>query len=102
MVNSKTATRVALYRERYDFSFAAEHPHSRKYLALYESDSADPLQSKEYREGVRHSSERWPQGNPTSEIGDFDARTYKLIQDYDPHKIGDSKCKDFMRRHPSS
>ncbi len=92
-MNSKTSTRAAFYRETHDFALATKVPHPRKFLALYQTDFEEPLKSKNYLDGVRHSSGMWPQSKQTSEVGDFDARNYKLIQEYDPNKTGDCKSQ---------
>ncbi|KAJ9503579.1 hypothetical protein H2202_000718 [Exophiala xenobiotica] len=90
LVNSKTSPRAAFYRETHDFALATKEPHPRKFLALYQTDFEEPLKSKNFVDGVRHSSDMWPQGKGDTEIGDFDGRNYKMIQEYDPNKIGDS------------
>ncbi|OCT54443.1 putative alpha/beta hydrolase [Cladophialophora carrionii] len=89
LVNTKTAVRAAMYRETFDFPLAAKEHHPRKYLVLYQTDLEEPLKSKEYLDGVRHSSGLWTANKPTSEVGDFHARNYKLIQDYDPDGRGE-------------
>jgi len=90
LVNSKTSTRAAMYRETHDFAFAGKDKHPRKYLVLYQSDFEQPLKSDEYVNGVRHGSDMWPRHKQNSENGEFDARNYKLIQEYDPKGVGDS------------
>ncbi|KIW12294.1 hypothetical protein PV08_09571 [Exophiala spinifera] len=90
LVNSHTSTRAAFYQESHDFAGAPKDRHPRSFLALYQTDFEEPLKSKNYLEKVRSSSSMWPAQKPTSEIGDFDGRNYRLIQEYDPNKIGDS------------
>ena len=91
LVNSKATVRAAMYQESFDFGLAAkEHP-PRRYLVMYQTDFEECLKSKEYINDVRHSSEKWPASKPTSEVGDFNARNYKLIQDYDPDGKGESQ-----------
>ncbi|KAJ9622121.1 uncharacterized protein PV06_05805 [Exophiala oligosperma] len=90
LVNSQATKRAAFYQETHDFAAASKDHHPRPFLALYQTDFEEPLKTKNYLEGVRHSSGMWPGHKPTVEIGDFDCRNYKLIQEYDPNKIGDS------------
>ncbi|KIW72097.1 hypothetical protein PV04_00317 [Phialophora macrospora] len=89
LVDSKTAVRAAMYRESFDFSPAPKEHDPRKYLVLYQTDLEECLKSKEYLDGVRHSSELWSGHKPTAEVGDFHARNYKLIQHYDPDGRGE-------------
>ncbi|KIX06604.1 uncharacterized protein Z518_04580 [Rhinocladiella mackenziei CBS 650.93] len=79
-----------MYRESHDFALASKEKHPRKYLVLYQTDFEEPLKSSEYLDGVRHTSEMWPHQKENSENGDFDARNYKLIQNYDPDGRGDA------------
>jgi hypothetical protein len=87
-----------MYRESFDFSLAPKEHAPRKYLVLYQTDLEECLKSKEYLDGVRHSSELWEGNKPTHDVGDFHARNYKLIQDYDPDGRGEGKCLSFRRR----
>lgn len=88
-MNSKTSVRAAFYRESFDFALAPKEKHERKYLAMYQTDFEEPLKSNEYLNDVRHTSEKWPADKATSDVGDFNARNYKLIQDYDPDSKGE-------------
>ena len=88
-----------MYRESHAFALAPKERHSRKFLVLYQTDFEEPLKSKEYTDGVRHSSDLWPQKKENSENGDFDARNYKLIQDYDPD--GRGECRSKLKGFPS-
>jgi len=47
------------------------------------------MKSKEFQDDVRHGSEMWPDQKSDQEVGDFDARNYSLIQEFDPKKVGD-------------
>jgi len=93
LVNSKTAVRAAMYRETKNFPLASKETHPRRYLVLYQTDMEECLKSEEYRNDVRHSSDMWPASKETAAIGDFDARNYKLIQDYDPDSKGESESR---------
>lgn len=90
LVNSKTAVRAAMYRETFDFAGASKEQPPRRYLVLYQTDFEECLKSKEYMNDVRHSSELWPATTPTTDVGDFNARNYRLIQDYDPDSRGET------------
>lgn len=91
-MNSKTAVRAAMYRESFDFAGASKEPGPRPFLVLYQTDFEEPLKSNEYVKGVRHTSELWPgSSKETSANGDFDARNYRLIQDYDPDGKGEGE-----------
>jgi hypothetical protein len=90
-VNTNTATRAAMYRENFDFALAAKEPHPRRYLVLYQTDFAECLKTEQYVEDVRHASGLFPSDKPTVEIGDFDARNYSLVQEYDPQSKGEGE-----------
>jgi hypothetical protein len=53
---------------------------------MYQSDFKEPLKSKEYL-GIRTTSEILP-GKIIHGAGEFDARNYKLVDEYDPHNTG--------------
>lgn len=91
LVNSGTTKRAAFYRETFDFSLASKERPARSYLALYQTDFEEPLTTSEYANKVRHGSDLFPKKKETSENGDFDARNYKLIVDYDPKSTGESE-----------
>ncbi|KIW26512.1 hypothetical protein, variant [Cladophialophora immunda] len=90
LVNSKATVRAAMFRENFDFSLEPKEKHPRKFLVLYQADFEEPLSSKEYLDDVRHSSDMWPDKKGNREVGDFNGRNYKLIQDYDPDGKGES------------
>jgi len=91
LVNSKTTTRACFYRETHEHAFASRvEKGERNFLAIYQTDFEEPLKTKEYLEGVRHSSDLFPKRKENRENGEFDARNYKLIQDYDPDRRGES------------
>lgn len=80
-----------MYQESFDFALASKERPPRKYLVLYQTDFQECLKSKEYLDGVRHSSEKWPVNKATADVGDFNARNYELIQDYDPDGKGEGR-----------
>ncbi|OAL34514.1 hypothetical protein AYO20_06144 [Fonsecaea nubica] len=88
LINSKTAVRAAMYREA-DFPLGSKEKSPRKFLVLYQTELEDPLSSQEFLNGVRHTSDMWPDKKPSSEVGNFNIRNYKLIQDYDPDRRGE-------------
>ena len=93
LVNSKTSTRAAFYQE-IGHAFNPEPQDPRPFLALYQTDFEEPLKSDNYTDNVRRESELFQKGGATSENnrdnGDFDARNYSLIQNYDPNGVGES------------
>jgi hypothetical protein len=86
LVNHKATTRVAFYREIFDvpdlYAYNKEEI-PRNYLAIYQTDSKDLLKSEEYK-AIKSTNKFVP------ENGEFDARNYELIQDFDPNGLGDS------------
>lgn len=93
LVNSKTSIRATFYEEiPTPASPTLSHP--RKFLALYQTDFPESLETRNYKD-LRTTSELFKKedaGDGIAENGDFDARNYKLIQAYDPREIGESKC----------
>ena len=93
LVNSRTSVRAAFYQE-IPHAFNPDPQDPRPYLALYQTDFEEPLKTDNYLENVRHGSEMFKKEGATSEKnrdnGDFDARNYSLIQNYDPNGVGES------------
>jgi hypothetical protein len=88
LVSHHASTRACLYTETFDFPGArADAKNEKKFLALYQSDFAVPLKSKEYID-IRTTSELLP-SKVIHEAGEFNARNYELIQDFNPKKIGE-------------
>ena len=92
LVNSKTAVRATFYKEIAEPTPACDHP--RKYLALYQTKFEECLKTKNYTE-LRKTSELFKaeggaNSNGIQDNGDFDARYYQFIQDYDPNGLGES------------
>lgn len=94
LVNSGTSTRAAFYEE-IGHPLGPNPDHPRKWLALYQTDYQECLKTKNYEDGVRHSSELYAKEESTSDLnrenGEFDARNYELIQEFDPNGVGESK-----------
>lgn len=88
-MNSGTSKRAAFYRESFDFGLASKEQGPRKYLALYQTEFEECLRTKNYSDNVRHGSNLFPRKFDTSDNGDFDARYYQLLVDYDPKKTGE-------------
>lgn len=90
LVNHKASTRASFYKEIKGgvagTPAAAAHP--RNFLALYQTNFEEPLKSDEYL-GIRRTTEILP-NKEFGENGEFNARNYKLIQDYDPENVGES------------
>lgn len=87
LVEHGASTRATFYRETYDFPRAAKEKHERQFLAMYQTKFEEPLKSKEYLE-IRRTSEILP-GKQITGAGEFNARNYALIQDYDPDNVGE-------------
>jgi len=93
LVEHKASTRAAIYRETQDvpslYEYNAEQPYSRRYLAIYQTDSEEILKGNEYKE-IRNTSDLFPNSKDIMENGEFDARNYKLVDVFDPRNLGDS------------
>ena len=100
LVNSKTSARAAFYQE-IGHAFNPEPKDPNPFLALYQTDFKEPLKSDNYTNNVRRKSELFKEEGATSDKnldnGDFDARNYELIQNFDPKGFGES----MMSRLPS-
>ena len=92
LVTSGTTTRATFYRETHDFPGASkENKNPRNFLAVYQTDFEESLETKNFKEKVRPGSDLFPKKFATGENGDFDVRNYKLLVDYDPKKIGEGE-----------
>lgn len=103
LVGHGASTRASFYREEASPSelVAKDATNPRKFLALYQSDHEEPLKSDGYVQKVRHTSELFRDASgkeENRENGEFDARNYKLIQDYDPNGLGNGKSSCFLLR----
>ena len=90
LVNSKTSTRAALYQE-IAFLLNPNPTHPRTFLAVYQTEFEEPLKSQEYG-NARSTSELFKREGGSDKIpdnGDFDARNYTLIQEFDPKGTGE-------------
>jgi len=84
-----------MYQETHDLALSAgQEKHPRNYLVMYDTEFEEPLKKPEYLNGVR-TTNMFPDKKQHFEIGDFSARNYELIQDYDPDSKGDGElsCK---------
>lgn len=98
LVNTKTSTRAAFYEE-IGVPGLGEASHPRKFLALYQTDYAECLKTQNYID-IRTTSELFPKEGGTKNIGDngdFDARNYELVQEYDPKGLGNSALLQLAR-----
>jgi len=103
LVGHGASTRATFYRETFDFPGSSREHHDRQwlsmdqgkqhrlYLAMYQTNFEEPLKSDEYL-GIRTTSEIFP-GKQIMGAGEFNARNYKLIQDYDPDSIGEGSFR---------
>lgn len=92
LVNSKTSTKATFYYEL-PLDPSGVLPSSRQHLALYQTEYAEPLNTENYTK-LRTTSTLFEKENGTDNIsdnGDFDARNYELIQEFDPVPVGNSK-----------
>lgn len=92
LVSSKTSTRATFYKELPPL--LGGEPHSpRNFLALYQTDFAECLKTENYT-NLRKTSELFPKEGGTVNIqdnGDFNARNYELVQEYDPNGVGNGR-----------
>ncbi|KAL9097301.1 MAG: hypothetical protein Q9165_000728 [Trypethelium subeluteriae] len=92
LVKSKIYDRATLYKEvEVPLDIGRGVTHSRKFLAAYQTAHEEPL-GMQAQQGTRTTSEIFAEQGGPKEIGkngDHDARIYKLIQDYDPDKVGE-------------
>jgi hypothetical protein len=88
LVNHGASTRASFYTEVSDFpGLPGDWPkEERKYLALYQTDFEEPLRTDQYLD-IRQTSEILP-GKKIETAGEFNARNYGLVQDYDPEGLG--------------
>lgn len=93
LINTGTSTRAAFYEE-VGHPLAPNPDHPRKWLALYQTEYEECLKTKNYEDGVRHSSGLFAKEGSGSELnrenGEFDARNYRLWQEFDPKGTGES------------
>jgi hypothetical protein len=100
IVKAGASTRATFYREVFDFPGATREHHERQwlsvdqetrerltYLAAYQTNFEELLKCEEYLK-IPVVSDMFP-WKLHAASGSFDARNYKLIQDYDPNHIGE-------------
>lgn len=92
LVNAKVVTRATLYEE-IPTPMKPNPTEPRKFLAIYQTDRADPIMSKEYGNVSQTSELFTTEGgtNSNGDNGDFDGRNYELIDVFDPLKNGQSR-----------
>ncbi|KAJ9615422.1 hypothetical protein H2200_001497 [Cladophialophora chaetospira] len=94
LVNSKTCERADLYRE-ISGAFSSRHVEPKSFLALYHTTFQEPLNTSNYTQGVRPTSDLFKQAGSTDNTmrgnGHLDARNYTMVRDYDPSELGVSK-----------
>ena len=97
MVSTKTADRASFYRAiRLPIGPlpTPESYHPLNYVAVYQTDYEDCVKHPLYG-GMRHHSTLLPPPGRISRNGDFHARNYKLVQNFDPDGVcgdGESEC----------
>lgn len=94
LVNAGASTRASFYKEVAFPGSADEPKEERKFLALYQTDFAEPLKTKQYLD-IRTSSEILP-GKQIAGNGEFNARNYSLVQDYDPKGLAKGTLSVFL------
>jgi len=98
LVDGGVATRAALYKSTHDLgglSTATEIPADEKqFLALYQTEHAVPLETKEYK-SLRTTSEMLP-GKDIMPCAEWDVRNYELIEDRDPKGLGHQTPPPFI------
>ncbi|KAF1988012.1 hypothetical protein K402DRAFT_374621 [Aulographum hederae CBS 113979] len=92
IVSSRTSTRACLFEEDYTSPISPKEKHERRYLALYQTDFEEALQSSNYQKCAT-TSEMLAKNGGSKEVfgnGEFDSRYYGLVQTYDPNKLGEA------------
>ena len=109
VVKARVATRGALFVANNDFTLKTktppssgksdlhdvqlshfnELPEDKKLLAVYQTDLEKPMESERLKD-VPQTHELLG-GKQTMECAEWDIRTYKLIQNYDPDNLGDGR-----------
>lgn len=87
MVNSGASTRATFFRA------SDKTPHNaEKFFAFYQTDIKECLDTDNYRDHVRSTSELFEDREKgCREYGAFDPRNYELIQVYDPNGVGEGE-----------
>jgi len=94
--DGKVSTRAALYRATHNFTLGTKSPKAddeKEFLALYQTDHAEVLEQEGYKR-LRTTSEMLP-GKNIGPNATWDIRNYKMIQNYDPKKIGEGTSNTF-------
>lgn len=97
LIAQGASTRAAFYREiHHARPSTTTEKLPRKYLALYQTDLGDVLNSEEIKL-TRTSSDLFPgESKVIGENGEFDARNYELVHVFDPKKVGDCMEKYYL------
>lgn len=94
LYHAKSCDRATFYEE-VPSALNQTPNHPRKYLALYQTQFEELMKSQEYLD-IRKTSTLFAKEGAGSDVirenGDFDARYYSLLQEYDPNKVGESEC----------
>ncbi|KAF2095812.1 hypothetical protein NA57DRAFT_58885 [Rhizodiscina lignyota] len=94
-VKHNIATNASLYKEIKAPGFRGSEGDACKFLALYQTNLEEPLESLKYPR-VPTATEFVP-GKQIETCGEIHGRIYKLIQDYDPKSIG--QCETWPGKH---
>jgi hypothetical protein len=116
LINSGTATRAAFYHAFDGYTLSTktpqqvaptklggqflnhtdfEPPGEKRYLAMYQSDHAEPLATENAKQ-IRTEHDMLP-GKAFRPCAEWDTRIYKLIESYDPRGLGESKIARVAR-----
>ncbi|CAK7207381.1 hypothetical protein SEUCBS139899_010191 [Sporothrix eucalyptigena] len=90
MVSTRTVDRASYYRAVRAPVGPLPAPseyHPLNYVAVYQTDYEDCVRHPLYG-GIRHHSTLLPPPGRIDRNGDFHARNYKMVQDYDPEAVG--------------
>lgn len=91
LVRTKCVSNGAFYQE---VPLDPSVKHDRPYLAIYQSDYPAPMASQEYKNAPAGGGKTFEAQNLSPNAmdhGDFDARNYELVQDFDPNGVGNGK-----------
>lgn len=83
LVNHGVVRKGAFYRRILN-PLRQAFPDDKKFLAVYETDFARCLHSKEFADGVKTTSSLFPNNGGPLDVADIDVRNYQITETFDP------------------
>ncbi|KAF2681310.1 hypothetical protein K458DRAFT_310096 [Lentithecium fluviatile CBS 122367] len=105
LINTGTSKTAALYEE-IDLPGDRDTGSQRRWLAIYQTDFAEPLKS-ENAKNLTWTSEILSEGGKHTDVSiehfDVDTRNYELIQTYNPKGVGEAPAPEILtaEMHPN-